>query len=133
MQIGSRRLLWPVVAQAGEARRRERPQGGTGGATSQAWLGAPTATFGRWVFSGFSPIRVAPAVFSAFESGILVGTSGALNFAMTGASFETGALVGSLIAAIPTGSGSTVRDSVADAMFGAFGPDTLPDELACGW
>lgn len=105
----------------------------TAGATSEAWLGTRAATVGRWAFSGFSPIRVGPAVFSTFESGVLVGASGALNVAITGVSFEVGALAGSMISAIPTGSGDTIRDSLADVLFDSFGPDALPDELACGW
>ncbi|MDB6045686.1 MAG: hypothetical protein JWM63_4237 [Gammaproteobacteria bacterium] len=105
----------------------------TARATSQAWLGTPAATFGRWMFSGFSSIEVGPAVFTTLESGILVAASGALNFAVTGLTFEAGTVVGSTVSAIPTGSGRTVRDSLTNALFSIFGPKSNATELQCGW
>jgi RHS repeat-associated protein len=105
----------------------------TAGVTSEAWLGTRTATAGRWVFSGFSQIRAGAAVFTTAESGVLVGATAVMNFAMTGVSYEAGVAGGSLISAIPTGSGNTVRDSLANGLYDLFGPESEAPELACGW
>jgi hypothetical protein len=56
-----------------------------------------------------------------------------MNFAMTGVSYEAGVAGGSLISAIPTGSGNTVRDSLANGLYDLFGPESEAPELACGW
>jgi hypothetical protein len=74
------------------------------------------------------------ATFTSLESGILVGGTSALNFAMTGVAFEVGAVGGSLVSAIPAGSGNTVSDLLTNCLFKEFGPDAsnIP-ELACGW
>jgi RHS repeat-associated protein len=105
----------------------------TAGRMSEAWLGTNAATFGRWAFSGFRGFQAGAATFTSLESGILVGTSAALNFSYTGVSFEVGVLGGSMISAIPNGSGGSVRDSLATGLYDLFGPESNAAELACGW
>lgn len=71
--------------------------------------GTNTVTAGRWVFSGFGGVTIGPATFTSLETGILVGFTAAVNFAATGSAYEVGAGLGSMISAIPTGGGNTVR------------------------
>ena len=47
-------------------------------ATSEALLGTPAATGGRWIFTGFPSIQVGSATFTTLESGILVAASSVL-------------------------------------------------------
>jgi hypothetical protein len=57
-----------------------------------------------------------------------------LNFAFSGLAFETGALLGSAVAAIPgPGSSDSVRDWLADSLIENFGPELAAPEFACGW
>ena len=67
------------------------------------------------------------------ESGILAAGTSVLNFALTGASFEVGALGGSMISAIPTGSRNTVTKSLLNVLMDYFEPESNAAELACGW
>ena len=102
-------------------------------ATSEAWLGTPAATAGRWIFTGFPSIQVGSATFTTLESGILVGASSVLNFSLTTTAWVTGVAGGSVVSAIPTGSGNTVSSSLTNFLLNNFGPSSSASELACGW
>jgi hypothetical protein len=68
------------------------------------------------------------------ESAIAVGASTTLNFAFTGLAFEAGALMGSVLAAVPVpGPSDSVRDWLADSLTESFGPELAASEFACGW
>ncbi len=53
--------------------------------------------------------------------------TGAVNFVVGGTLYELGVAGGSLLAALPTGSGSTLRSLSADYLYDNFGPRSIYD------
>ncbi len=111
----------------------------TAGGVSQTLWGTNAVTAGRYIFSGLRGTTIGAASFTSLETGILVGVTAAANFAASGVAYEGGVAAGSMISAIPTGGGDTVRDSVADLMYDLFGPrseyddgPTAPPAAGCG-
>ncbi|MFZ1906784.1 MAG: RHS repeat-associated core domain-containing protein [Steroidobacteraceae bacterium] len=120
--------VWQNIVQTNGATPGAMAPTGTGlftaGALSQAMWGTNTVTAGRWIFSGFQGVTVGAANFSTLETGVLVGYTAAANFGATGTAYEVGIAMGSMLSAIPTGGGNTVRDSLANALYNAYGPSS---------
>jgi len=70
----------------------------TAGHTAEA-IG--TTTLLSWAGSGFSGASLSGATFTGLETGVLVGGTAVTNFALTGAIWEVGVGIGSLVSGIP--------------------------------
>jgi hypothetical protein len=79
-----------------------------------------TLTFFQWAAAGFGGgFTAGAATFTATETAVLVAATHALAFLYTGASYEIGVGIGSLISAIPFGD-STIGEFFGDEAYELF-------------
>ena len=118
---------WSNVAQYFEQTNGMKPPGTgiiTAGGVSDAMWGTGAFTAGRYIFSGLRGATMGSATFSSLETGLIVGYTAVVNFAVAGSSFEVGAGAGSMISAIPASNGNTIASLLGLLLYNMFGPSS---------